>query len=222
MIDCFHVCKGWGCPLLRGVTFRIEAGESVCLSGPPGSGKTVLIKLLIGLLTPDSGQIFINGINLQQLSRKETACLRRRLGIVPQDFKLLMDRSVFDNVTLPLEILGKEEDFVHEKTYSILHALGLAEKASFPCHHLSWSEQYLVAVARSVVSDPLIVFVDEPTTLSGETTNTRVTEFLKHINDRGTTLFIVSRSFSGIDTFSPNRRLTIKDGLIIDEDQEII
>src|SRR5512146_527634 len=148
---------------LNGVTLRIPKGDFVFLTGPSGAGKSTLLKLLYGALTPSRGQILIDGQNLTRLKPSQLPYLRRTIGVVFQDFKLLPNRTVLENVAIALEVLGWGKKDIGKKVYHILKQMGLEHKVNATPLRLSGGEQQRVALARALVNDPKILLADEPT-----------------------------------------------------------
>ena len=176
------------------IGLRMRKGEFVFITGPSGAGKTTLLRLIFGAETPTSGQILINGINLNRISRAKLDLLRRKIGFVFQDFKLLNNKTVYQNVALALEVTGERPAIIRKKTHQALRAVGLTKKEqAFPLE-LSGGEQQRVAIARAIINDPLIIIADEPTgNLDPEITKDIMILF-RSINLRGSTLVIATHS----------------------------
>ena len=195
MIQLFRVSKYFGAKAaLREVTVRIRKGEFVFLTGPSGAGKTTLLRLMFGAEQPTEGQILINGVNLSRVGGSKLDLLRRKIGFVFQDFKLLNRRTVLQNVALASEVTGEKWAITRKKTHQLLRAVGLAAKEqSYPLE-LSGGEQQRVAIARAMVNDPLILLADEPTgNLDPEITKDIMILF-RSINLRGTTVIIATHN----------------------------
>jgi cell division transport system ATP-binding protein len=195
MIQLFHVSKNFGGNVaLKDVSLRIRKGEYVFITGPSGAGKTTLLRLLFGAERPTEGQILIDRINLNRISRLNLDLLRRRIGFVFQDFKLLPRKTVFQNVAIALEVIGERSALVRKKTHQMLRAVGLSKKEEAYPLQLSGGEQQRVAIARAVVNNPLILLADEPTgNLDPEITRDIMILF-RSINLRGTTVVIATHS----------------------------
>ena len=148
---------------LKEIDLRIRTGEFVFITGPSGAGKTTFLRLIFGAEPPTEGQIVINGINLSRISGTKLDLLRRKIGFVFQDFKLLSRRSVFQNVALALEVTGEKRSVVRKKTHQMLRAVGLAAKEEAYPIELSGGEQQRVAIARALIKNPDYVLADEPT-----------------------------------------------------------
>ncbi|MBP1742527.1 MAG: ftsE [Deltaproteobacteria bacterium] len=178
MIQLFHVSKIFGPTVaLKDIDLRIRTGEFVFVTGPSGAGKTTLLRLIFGAEPPTEGQILINGINLSRISGTKLHLLRRKIGFVFQDFKLLSRRTVFQNVALALEVTGEKGSVVRKKTHQMLRAVALAPKEEAYPIELSGGEQQRVAIARAMINDPLILLAD-----------------FRSINLRGTTVVIATHN----------------------------
>ena len=219
MIETFHITKSYDAgdrPALRDVNLRIDKGEFVFLTGPSGAGKSTLLKIIFAAEKPSSGQVFVNSENVAKLRRRDIPRLRRQVGVVFQDFKLISQRSVFENIAYTLRVLGKSDDEVRNRVYKMLKSVGLFHKQhAFP-QSLSGGEQQRVAVARALVNDPPILLADEPTgNLDSETTNA-VMELLTRAHARGTTLLVATHDHSLIHSFG-KRVLHLEAGVLNDK-----
>ena len=195
MIKIFHVAKNFGPNIaLHDIDLRIRKGEFVFITGPSGAGKTTLLRLIFGAEKPDKGQILINGINLNRISGLKLDLLRRKIGFVFQDFKLLHRSTVFQNVALALEVRGERQAIIRKKTHQILRAVGLSKKEQTHPLQLSGGEQQRVAIARAVISDPLILLADEPTGNLDPDITREIMVLFRSINLRGTTVVIATHS----------------------------
>jgi len=179
---------------LRDLTFSIDKGEMVFITGPSGSGKTTLLKLIYSAEKPDKGDISVAGWDLDRLKERSIPFLRRHIGVVFQDFRLLANRNVFDNVAMALRIRSVGEREIKTKVYETLKAVGLRHKAeSFP-KGLSGGEQQRVVIARAMVADPTVLLADEPTGNLDPDTAEGVVRTFKDINARGTTILIATHN----------------------------
>ncbi len=195
MIQLFHVSKNFGANVaLKDISLRIRKGEYVFITGPSGAGKTTLLRLLFGAERPTEGQILIDRINLNRISRLNLDLLRRRIGFVFQDFKLLPRKTVFQNVALALEVIGERSALVRKKTHQMLRAVGLSKKEEAYPLQLSGGEQQRVAIARAVVNNPLILLADEPTGNLDPDITRDIMILFRSINLRGTTVVIATHS----------------------------
>ena len=222
MIQLFHVSKTFPPRSLAlvDITLKIERGEFVFLTGPSGAGKTTLLKLLFREEEPSEGQILINGKDINRLDRHGVARLRRTVGLVFQEFKLLPRLSVIDNVALAAEAIGVPRRDSHAKAYQLLRDLGLREKYEAKPLALSGGEQQRVAIARALVNDPALVLADEPTgNLDAEIAEETMRLFLR-IRERGTTIMIASHDIGLIRRFG-TRIISLRSGCLIDDLQRV-
>jgi cell division transport system ATP-binding protein len=195
MIQLFHVSKNFGGNVaLKDISLRIRKGEYVFITGPSGAGKTTLLRLLFGAERPTEGQILIDRINLNRISRLNLDLLRRRIGFVFQDFKLLPRKTVFQNVAIALEVISERSSLVRKKTHQMLRAVGLSKKEEAYPLQLSGGEQQRVAIARAVVNNPLILLADEPTGNLDPDITRDIMILFRSINLRGTTVVIATHS----------------------------
>ncbi len=195
MIQLYHVSKNFGAnEALSELNLRIRKGEFVFVTGPSGAGKTTLLRMIFGVEAPTRGQILINGINLSRISSSKLDLLRRKMGFVFQDFKLLHKRTVSQNVALALEVAGERGSVVRKKTHQVLNAVGLsAKEQAFPLQ-LSGGEQQRVAIARAIVNEPLILLADEPTGNLDPDITREIMILFRSINLRGTTVVIATHN----------------------------
>lgn len=195
MIQLIHVSKWYDRrPALSDVMIEIEKGEFVLLMGPSGSGKSTILRMLIGDEQPDEGQLFVQGKNVTKLKRSEIPPLRRKVGSVFQDFRLLPKKSVFDNVALPLIVQGVSEKDIRRKVTEALRAVGVEHKRDQLPSSLSTGEQQRACIARAIVNGPVVLLADEPTgNLDPELTG-EIIELFKLINARGTTVVVATHN----------------------------
>jgi cell division transport system ATP-binding protein len=193
IIRMFHVHKNYGAnKALVDVTLDISKNEFLFITGPSGAGKTTLLKLLYLGETVSEGQVLIEGMNLSRISYQRIPFLRRKFGIIFQDYKLIVTKTVFENVALVLEAMGKKRRFIEKKVKSVLRTVGMENHLqSFP-PSLSGGEQQRVAVARAVVGDPTIILADEPTGNLDEDSADIIFELLKRFHIRGATIVIAT------------------------------
>jgi cell division transport system ATP-binding protein len=185
---------------LRGATCDIQKGEFVFLVGPSGSGKSTLIRLLNKEEAPQEGRIFVAGKDIGRLSAWKVPFLRRNIGCVFQDYKLLANKSVYENVAFALEVIGRPRHVVKTQVPAILELVGLAKKARNLPHELSGGEQQRVSIARAFVNRPLILLADEPTGNLDPTTSVGIMRLLDRINRTGTTVVMATHDRSIVDT----------------------
>lgn len=195
MIQLFHVFRNFGSNVaLSDIDLRVGRGEFVFVTGPSGAGKTTLLRLIFGTEKPTSGHILINGINLNRISRSKLDLLRRGMGFVFQDFKLLPRKTISENVALALEVTGARRSFIRKKTHQSLRLVGLAEKEnSFPLS-LSGGEQQRVAIARAIVNDPMILLADEPTGNLDSSLTKDIMVLFRSIKLKGATVVVATHS----------------------------
>jgi cell division transport system ATP-binding protein len=195
MIQLIHVSKWYDRrPALSDVMIEIEKGEFVLLMGPSGSGKSTILRMLIGEEQPDEGQLFVQGKNVTKLKRSEIPYLRRKVGSVFQDFRLLPKKSVFDNVALPLIVQGVSDKDIRRKVTEALRAVGVEHKRDQSPSSLSTGEQQRACIARAIVNGPVVLLADEPTgNLDPELTG-EIIELFKLINARGTTVVVATHN----------------------------
>jgi cell division transport system ATP-binding protein len=201
---------------LSDVTFEIEKGEFVLLMGASGAGKSTLLRMLIAEEQPDEGQIFVHGKNVTKLRSSEIPYLRRKVGAVFQDFRLLPKKSVFDNVALPLIVQGVSEKDIRRKVTEALRAVDVDHKNDQLPNSLSTGEQQRVCIARSIVNGPVVLLADEPTgNLDPERTR-EIIELFKLINARGTTVVVATHD-PQVLKYVNRRVITLVHGVLLEE-----
>ncbi len=193
LIRMFHVHKGYGSKkALIDISLNIFKNDLLFVSGPSGAGKTTLLKLLYRGEAVSEGQVLIDGMNLSRIPPKRIPILRRKIGIIFQDYKLIPTKTVFDNVSLVLEARGAKRDFIRKKVGSVLRTVGMEDRAgSFP-PSLSGGEQQRIAVARAVVGEPKIILADEPTGSLDTESADIILELLKGFHARGGTVIVAT------------------------------
>jgi len=213
LIQLFSITKSYEreqCALTD-ITLQIDKGEFVYLTGPSGAGKSTLLKLICCAERPTRGQILMDGRNITNLGDRAIPYLRRNLGIVFQDFKLLTRRTVFENVAFPLEVQGRRRMEVSKKVYQALKQVGLEHRLGHYPLQLSGGEQQRVAVARALVVDPLVLLADEPTGNLDPDVTLDIMELFKGANARGTTIVMATHD-RGLIWQYPRRVLTLEAG----------
>ena len=196
MIRLFHVYKSFGSknPALIDISLTVPKGEFVFVTGPSGAGKTTLLKIIFCAEKPTSGHALVDGRNLIRIKDGELSSLRRRIGVVFQDFKLLPRRTVFENVALSLEVMDVPPSMIRKKVHQTLRYLGLADKEGYYPPQLSGGEQQRIAIARAIVNNPLILLADEPTGNLDYDLTMETMALLKEIHTRGTTVIVATHS----------------------------
>jgi cell division transport system ATP-binding protein len=213
IIRLFNVTKHYGGrPALQNVSMDILPGEFVFISGPSGAGKSTLLKVLYLAEAVSDGQILIDGMNLSRVSPTRLPYLRRRFGMVFQDFKLIPTRTVYDNVALVLEAAGKKPGFIRKKVMHVLRITGMEKKAHVLPPTLSGGEQQRVAVARAVAGDPDIILADEPTGSLDQVSARRVLEILLAYHKKGGTILVASHHLRQLESMVTGRSIVLEKG----------
>ena len=221
MITLENVSKSYakGQPALNDVSLHIDKGEFVFIVGNSGSGKSTLIKLLLKELEPTSGTIIVNDQNLGKMKRRKVPKYRRGVGVVFQDFRLLKDRNVYENVAFAQREIERPNRVIKKRVPEILTLVGLAEKyKSFP-RELSGGEQQRVALARALVNRPNILLADEPTGNLDPKNSLEIMKLLEEINERGTTVLVVTHNREIVNSFR-KRVITMRKGVIVSDEEE--
>ena len=217
MIQIFRISKSFGTSkALVDINLRVRKGEFIFITGPSGAGKTTLLRLIFGADAPTSGQILINNVNLTRIKGKNLDLLRRKIGFVFQDFKLLNNKTIYQNVALALEVTGERPSIIRKKTHQALKAVGLVTKEkAFPLQ-LSGGEQQRVAIARAIINNPLILVADEPTGNLDPDITKDIMLLFRTINMNGTTVVIATHSRELLDN-TGQRIIVLKNGQIVNE-----
>jgi len=218
MIQIYNLCKNYqkDSSALKDLTLRIPKGDFVYITGPSGAGKSTLLKLLYAAEKPSRGQILIDGQNLTRMGARKIALVRRKLGIVFQDFKLIATRTIYENVAFPLEVQGKKRYEVANKVYQALKHVGLEHKLKrFPLE-LSGGEQQRIAIARALVIDPQVLIADEPTGNLDPDVTLEIMDLFKAANARGTPLLLATHAREMIHRF-PGRVLVLDQGRLVED-----
>lgn len=212
MIRLYHLTKTYGDrDALHDVSLHIEKGEFVYVTGPSGAGKSTLLKLLYGAERPTEGKLLVGGVDISKLPRPRVPLLRRNMGVVFQDFKLLPMRSVGENVAMALEVIGSPKEQIRRRIPAVLNIVGLKGREDALPTQLSGGEQQRVAIARSIVNDPALLLADEPTGNLDGAMAVEVMEILQAINLRGTTVLVATHDVGLMERF-PYRRIRFEDG----------
>ncbi|NLM12373.1 MAG: cell division ATP-binding protein FtsE [Epulopiscium sp.] len=199
---------------LKNISLSIEKGEFVFIIGSSGSGKSTLLKLLLKEIEPTQGEIIINDKNITHLKKKEIPFLRRKLGVVFQDFRLLPNKTVYENVAFAMQIVEATPKEIRRNVPMVLSMVGLAKKARCYPNQLSGGEQQRTALARAIINNPPILICDEPTGNLDPVTSWEIMKLLKDINDRGTTVIIATHEKDIVDKMK-KRVIEIKNGTLI-------
>ena len=221
MIDLENVKKSYatGVQALNGITLHIDKGEFVFIVGDSGSGKSTLIKLLLKELDPTSGTIKVNGINLNRMKPRAIPKYRRKLGVVFQDFRLLKDRDVYEDIAMAQRVIITPTKQIRKNVPKMLSLVGLAEKYKAYPKELSGGEQQRVALARALVNQPNILLADEPTGNLDPKNSKEIMKLLETINERGTTVVVVTHNQEIVDAMK-KRVIAMHKGVIISDERK--
>ena len=221
MIEFTDVTKSYsvGTHALRGVSMQIEDGEFVFLVGPSGSGKSTIIKLITGELKPTSGSVHVNGYSLERIRKREIPYLRRTVGVVFQDFRLIESKTVYENVAFVMRAVGAKEQQIRERVPYVLELVGLETKSRRHPTELSGGEQQRLAIARALVNNPSTIIADEPTGNLDPARSLEIMNLLQEINKLGTTLLVVTHEMNLVEQFG-NRVIAIDEGLVVSDGME--
>ena len=218
MIELTNVVKTYdiGTKALRGVSMKIEDGEFVFLVGPSGSGKSTIIKLLTAELAPTEGCVNVNGFQLEKIRSRAIPYLRRTLGVICQDFRLIENKTVYDNVAFAMRVIGASEKELKKRVPYVLELVGLENKGRRLPNELSGGEQQRVAIARALVNNPSVIIADEPTGNLDPARSLEIMMLLEQINALGTTVMVVTHEKELVNRFT-KRVVAINEGLIISD-----
>ncbi len=218
MIEFNDVVKSYavGNHALKGVSMQIEDGEFVFLVGTSGSGKSTIIKLITGELKPTSGYVHVNGYSLERIRKREIPYLRRTVGVVFQDFRLIDNKTVYDNVAFAMRVVGAKEKEIKARVPYVLNLVGLETKSRRHPGELSGGEQQRLAIARALVNNPSTIIADEPTGNLDPARSLEIMTLLQEINRLGTTMLVVTNEKDLVEQFT-NRVIVINDGLIVSD-----
>ena len=218
MSDVSKVYPG-GSVALQDVNVHIEPGEFVFVVGPSGAGKSTFIKMLFREVLPTTGSIFVNGMDILSLSPKEIPFMRRQLGIIFQDYRLLPDRTVYENVAFAMQVIEAPHRKIKRQVMNMLDLVGLRHRANAYPNELSGGEQQRIAIARAIVNDPVFVIADEPTGNLDPETSWDIMESFKQINDTGTTIVMSTHDKEVVDAMG-KRVIAIEHGRIVRDEKE--
>jgi cell division transport system ATP-binding protein len=217
MIQLYRVTKYYeGVPALRDVTFSVDKGEFVFVTGPSGAGKTTLLKILFCAEHADEGQIVIQGMNIFRLNPSSIPYLRRNMGFVFQDYKLLPHKTVFENIALALKVVGTPFGEIERRAYQVLKKVSMDTKLHLTPPKLSGGEQQRVAVARALVNEPQVLLADEPTGNLDPQSGQEVFRLFKDINMKGTTVLVATHDWETVRKMQ-RRIITMEHGRVADE-----
>ena len=221
MIDLDRVSKAYakGQPAVNEISLHVDKGEFVFVVGDSGSGKSTLIKLLLKELEPTSGIITVNGHVLNTMKRRKIPKYRREIGVVFQDFRLLPDRNVYENVAFALRVCEYPNRIIKRKVPEMLRLVGLAEKYKSLPKQLSGGEQQRVAIARALINNPQVLLADEPTGNLDPNNSYEIMKLLEEVNERGTTVVVVTHNKELVNAFK-KRVITMRKGVIAHDEEE--
>lgn len=221
MITLEHISKSYsaGIPALNDVNLTIEDGEFVFIVGDSGSGKSTLIKLLLKELNPTEGKIVVDNIDLGQLRHRKIPKYRRKIGVVFQDFRLLEDRNVYDNIAFAQKVIGESTKEIKKKVPKMLSMVGLAAKYKQKPRQLSGGEQQRVAIARALINEPSILLADEPTGNLDVNNAWETMKLLEEINQKGTTVIVVTHNVEIVKAMK-KRVITIQKGVVASDSKQ--
>ena len=221
MIEFTDVVKSYeqGNNALNGVTMQIEDGEFCFLVGPSGSGKSTIIKLITGELKPTSGTVHVNGYSLERIRKREIPYLRRTVGVVFQDFRLIAKMTVYENVAFAMRVIGAREKEIRERVPYVLELVGLSDKGKRHPSELSGGEQQRLAIARALVNNPSMIIADEPTGNLDPQMSFEIMSLLQEINNLGTTMLVVTHAQNLVESFN-KRVISINEGVIVNDGLE--
>ena len=218
MIEFTDVVKSYtvGTKALRGVTMQIEDGEFAFLVGPSGSGKSTIIKLITGELKPTSGTVHVNGYSLERIRKREVPYMRRTVGVVFQDFRLIETKTVYDNVAFAMRVIGAGEREIRERVPYVLELVGLETKSRRHPNELSGGEQQRLAIARALVNNPSTIIADEPTGNLDPARSLEIMTLLQEINNLGTTILVVTHELNLVERMG-KRVIAINEGVVVSD-----
>lgn len=221
MIELFNVTKQYknGTSALSNINVQISKGDFVFLVGPSGAGKSTFIKLLLKEIEPTEGRITIDGMDTTNLSKRKIPMLRRKMGFVFQDFRLLQNKTVFENVAFAMEIIEASPKEIRRQVPTILSMVALSDKANMYPEQLSGGEQQRVSIARAIVNNPSVLIADEPTGNLDPETAWEIMKLIKQINRRGTTVVMATHAKEIVDMMQ-QRVIALEGGRIVRDDKK--
>ena len=221
MIEFVDVVKSYtqGNKALNGVSMQIEDGEFCFLVGPSGSGKSTIIKLITGELKPTSGNVHVNGYSLERIRKREIPYLRRTVGVVFQDYRLISKMTVYENVAFAMRVVGAKEREIKDRVPYVLELVGLANKTGRHPGEMSGGEQQRLAIARALVNNPSMIIADEPTGNLDPQRSFEIMALLQEINNLGTTMLVVTHDQNLVKHFR-KRVISINEGVVVNDGME--
>lgn len=219
MNDVRMVYESSGTVALDGVDLRIDEGEFVFLVGPSGSGKTTIMKLITGEIYPTSGEIIVNDFNLTKLKRRKMHKMRRTLGVIFQDFRLIDNMNIYDNVAFAMRVVGASNREIKKRVPYVLELVGLEGREKRLPNELSGGEQQRVAIARALVNSPRMIVADEPTGNLDPVRSLELMLLFEKINEMGTTILVVTHEKELVNAFA-KRVISIEDGKVVGDGKE--
>ena len=218
-LDNVYKTYSTGVSALNGVSMRINKGEFVFVVGSSGSGKTTLFKLLLKELEPTSGTIYMNNQNIGRMRRRRIPRIRRGIGVVFQDFRLLKDRNVYENIAFAQRVVGKSSKYIKNSVPQLLGLVGLSDKEKAYPNELSGGEQQRVALARALANNPPVLLADEPTGNLDPKNAWEIMKLLEEINLRGTTVIVVTHNKDIVENMQ-KRVITLSNGVVVSDEQK--
>ncbi len=217
MIDFYNVSKDYGRGIgVQEVTFSVDKGEFACVMGASGAGKSTILKLIYMDIFPTEGKVVVDRFDSSMIEPEDIPYLRRKVGMVFQDFRLLPDRSVFDNVALALEVMHVKRRKIKKRVLRALNDVGVGHRAQYSPGELSGGEQQRVSLARAIVKDPVVLLADEPTGNLDPEIARNLLALLQRINERGTAVIMATHNYELLK-YTPFRRIRLDGGRMVDE-----
>jgi cell division transport system ATP-binding protein len=203
-----------GTHAVRGITLKVDRNEFVYIVGPSGAGKSTFMKMIYREERPTKGQIFVNGVNLVTLKQRKIPYVRRHIGVIFQDFRLLPKLTIFENIAFAMEVIEAPKRLIKKRTMEVLELVKLKDKANSLPNQLSGGEQQRIAIARAIVNNPAVIIADEPTGNLDPDTSWGIMKLLEEINYRGTTILMATHNKEMVNTFR-KRVIAIEKGLLV-------
>ena len=221
MIQFTNVVKTYnqGNNALNGANLQVEDGEFCFLVGPSGSGKSTIIKMITGEIKPTSGAVHVNGYSLERIRKREIPYLRRTVGVVFQDYRLIEKMTVYENVAFAMRVVGAREREIKERVPYVLELVGLENKMNRHPNEMSGGEQQRLAIARALVNNPSTIIADEPTGNLDPQRSMEIMTLLQEINNLGTTMLVVTHDHKLVETFG-KRTIVLNEGIVVSDGME--